>query len=127
MVRLAEVSSRVRFVGGNYRWFAFFALALLWLWMIAVVGGYTSWAVHSLLLVALATGFVILEQSIGLVSAARRFFRNLFQCRSLVSLGQLTRDVYVNLQRVPIHVALGVAYLVGLFSTAIFLLLTMTN
>jgi len=108
-------------------WFAFFALLLLWLCVITLSSSSLSWSVHSLLLLAIAIGLIGLEQETGLVSNASRFFRKLRQSRSLVWLGRMTQGVFVNVQRVPIHVALSIAYLVGLFGTAIFLLLTMAN
>jgi len=108
-------------------WFAFFALLLLWLCVITVSSGSIGWSVHSLLLLAIAIGLIGLERETGLVSNASRFFRKLLQSRSLIWLGRMTRDFFVNVQRVPINVDLSVAYLVGLFGTAFFLLLTMTN
>lgn len=106
-------------------WLVFFTLALLW--ATAMIGGYTGWTVHSLLLLAVTTGLLILERKTGLLSIARRLFRKVLESRSLVSLGRMTRDVFVNLQRVPIHVVLSVAYLLGSFGAAIVLLLTMIN
>ena len=108
-------------------WFAFFALLLLWLCVITLSSGSIGWSIHSLLLLAIAIGLIGLEQETGLVSTAGWVFRKVLQSRSLIWLGRMTRDFFVNVQRVPIHVALSVAYLVGLFGTAIFLLLTMTN
>lgn len=108
-------------------WFAFFALLLLWLCVITLSSGPIRWSVHSLLLLAIAIGLIGLEQEAGLVSNASRFFRKLLQSRSLVRLGRMTRDFFVNMQRVPIHVAVSILYLVGLFGAAIFLFLTTTN
>ncbi len=106
---------------------AFFALVLLWLWLIVLVSGYISWSVHALLLLALAIGFIGLERETRIVSAVSRFLRNALRSREVVRLGNITRGAFLSIQRVPIHVALTLACLLGMFGTALYLLLTMTN
>jgi hypothetical protein len=106
---------------------AFVALVLLWLWLIVLVSGYISWSVNALLLLALAIGFIGLERKTRIVPAVTRFLRNALRSREVVRLGNITRTAFLSIQRVPIHVALSLAYLLGMFGTALYLLLAMTN
>jgi hypothetical protein len=106
---------------------AFSALVLLWLWLIVLVSGYISWSVNALLLLALAIGFIGLERKTRIVPAVSRFLRNALRSREVVRLGNITRAAFLSIQRIPIHVALSLACLLGMFGTALYLLLAMTN
>jgi hypothetical protein len=106
---------------------AFFALGLLWLSSIILFSGYISWSVHALLLLALAIDFIGLDREARIVPAVSRFLRNALRSREVVRLGNMTRAAFLSIDRVPIHIALSLGYLVGMFGTALCLLLAMTN
>jgi len=101
---------------------AFFAVTLLWLWLIALVIGLTSWSMHGLLVLGIAIGFISLEQKTRIVSAGRRLLRNVYRSRTVIRLGIMTRRFFLRAQRIPIHVVIALAYLLALFWTALYLL-----
>jgi hypothetical protein len=100
---------------------------LLWVWLIVLVSGYIGWSVNALLLLALAIGFIGLERKTRIVPAVTRFLRNALRSGEVVRLANITRTAFLSIQRVPIHVVLSLAYLLGMFGTALYLLLAMTN
>jgi hypothetical protein len=106
---------------------AFLALVLLWVWLIVLVSGYIGWSVNALLLLALAIGFIGLEREMRIVPAVSRFLRNGLRSREVVRLANITRAAFLSIQRVPIYVALSLPYLLGMFGTALYLLLAITN
>lgn len=104
---------------------ASFALALLWLWLIAIAGGHISWAVHALLVLAIAIGFISLQEETGVISATSPLVRKFLNAAPVIRLATITRVGVENILPVPMHVVLSLTYLLAMFGTVVYLLVGM--